>query len=153
MLENHRKSIYKLISSFFTHGLILRDLNRYILHSFFTQFLQWSLESYTRLWLRLKKLEYLTSVEYLHRYINFMISVPKYKMGIKSSKNDTIILYLMFVDDCLIFCKANKNAARKLRTLINLGQNSPKEQKTILTICLTVHQEMVNNCNITFRAC
>lgn len=50
--------------------------------------------------------------EYLSPYIYFVANIPKSGIDIKVAKNCPTVPYLMFVDDCLIFCKANRTAAR-----------------------------------------
>lgn len=36
-------------------------------------------------------------------------------IDIKVAKNGLIILYLMFADDCLVFCKINQTVAQQVR--------------------------------------
>lgn len=57
---------------------------------------------------------FIISVEYLHRYIHFATTCPKSNIGIKLNKDCPNILYLMFVDDCLIFCRAIRKVAKEV---------------------------------------
>lgn len=50
--------------------------------------------------------------EYLGRYIHYRATIPKTHMGIKVAKQGPKIPFLMFADDCIIFCKTSKMAAR-----------------------------------------
>lgn len=55
-------------------------------------------------------------VEYLVRYIYFMSTLKSSGIRIKLTKDSSIISYLMFADDCLIFCRATEPAARVVKT-------------------------------------
>lgn len=57
---------------------------------------------------------FIICVEYLGRYFIFMTNTPKTGSDIKVSENDPTIPYLMFSNDCLLFCKGNRKAARHI---------------------------------------
>lgn len=48
-----------------------------------------------------------------------MTNIPKTGIGVKVAKNGSIIPYLMFANDCMIFCKATKSVARIKEILEN----------------------------------
>lgn len=47
-----------------------------------------------------------------------MANTPKSGIGIKFTKNDSIIPYQMFADDCTIFYKATKSAAINVKVTL-----------------------------------
>lgn len=53
--------------------------------------------------------------EYIGRY-HLRANVPKSGIGIKVAKNSPIVPYLMFTDDYVIFCKANRTIARNVKS-------------------------------------
>lgn len=55
---------------------------------------------------------------YLGCYLHFMSNIPKSGLGIKVAKEAPKIPYVMFADDCIIFCKATKKVARTIRDIL-----------------------------------
>lgn len=44
----------------------------------------------------------------------------RYIVLVKVAKNGLVISDLMFVDDCLIFCKANRGTARHVKDILEI---------------------------------
>lgn len=55
---------------------------------------------------------FITCIEYLGRYMHFMLTQARYGIGIKLNEDCPNIPYLMFAYDCLIFCRVSKKAAK-----------------------------------------
>lgn len=66
---------------------------------------------------------FIICVEYLGRNIHFMANVSKSGIGVRVAKNDFMIPYLMFTDDCMIFCRATKTAAGNIKTTLEKYSN------------------------------
>lgn len=62
---------------------------------------------------------FIISAKYLGRYIHYRVSIPKTGMGIKVVKQGSTIPFSMFGDDCIIFCKASKMAARNVKEVLH----------------------------------
>lgn len=60
-------------------------------------------------------------VDYLGRYIQFMANVMKPRVSIKIFNNSPVIPYMMFADDCMISCNANRKAARHAKEILENG--------------------------------
>lgn len=58
-------------------------------------------------------------VEYLGRYIHFLTSQQRSSVGTRLDKDTHNISYLMFVDDCIIFCRTTTSAARNITQLLD----------------------------------
>lgn len=61
---------------------------------------------------------FIICAKYLGRYIYHRASIPKTGMGVKVAKQGPMILFLMFADDCIIFSKASKMAARNVKEVL-----------------------------------
>lgn len=48
---------------------------------------------------------FIICAEYLDRYTHFIANIPKSSIVVKIAKNGPVIPYLIFVDDCMIFCE------------------------------------------------
>lgn len=53
----------------------------------------------------------------IRRYLFFRANILKSGIGIKVTRQGLSIPCLMFADDCLMFCKASKTAARNIRDI------------------------------------
>lgn len=51
------------------------------------------------------------------QYVLSMSTISKSSIGIKMAKNDSIIPYLIFADDCMIFYKATSSKARNVKVI------------------------------------
>lgn len=56
--------------------------------------------------------------EYLWRYIHFTAN-RKLSSGVRLNKDTPKISYLIFADDCIIFCRTNKSAARNIKQILD----------------------------------
>lgn len=63
---------------------------------------------------------HLGCAKYLGRHLHFMSNVSESDIGIKFFKEAPKILYLTFLDNCLIFCKANKRETRMAKNILEI---------------------------------
>lgn len=59
---------------------------------------------------------FIIRAEYLKRYIHY--TLKNSDIGFKLNKDCPNNLYLKFIDDCIIFCKATKVASRNVRNIL-----------------------------------
>lgn len=62
---------------------------------------------------------FIICAEYLGIYINFMENQPKSGIFIKLNRDPPTIHFLMFADDCVTFCRANKTTARNIKQILD----------------------------------
>lgn len=62
---------------------------------------------------------FIVCVEYLERLINYLVNQIKSGIGTKIDKDSHNIPYLMFADDCFIFCRVTKKAARMIKQVLD----------------------------------
>lgn len=62
---------------------------------------------------------FMICVEYLGILINYLANQKKFGIGIKIGKDSPSIPYLMFIDDCVIFCSITKKEATMIKRVLD----------------------------------
>lgn len=65
-----------------------------------------------------------------------MTNQPKLGIGIELNKNTPKILFLMFTDGCIIFCRTTKRAARNIRQTLDYYYTVSGQLINYQTSCL-----------------
>lgn len=66
---------------------------------------------------------FIICVEYLSRHIHFAASHPRSLIGIRLNKDYPNVLFIMFADDYIIFFKATKKTAKKIKCILDHYSN------------------------------
>lgn len=62
---------------------------------------------------------FIVCAEYLGQLVIYLANQRKTGVGIKISKDDPNISYLMFANDCIIFCRSTKKTARTIKQALD----------------------------------
>ena len=72
-------------------------------------------------------------MEYLNQHLEKEPPIPTSSIGVKLCSRAMPIPCLLFADDCLLYCKANRNSYNRLKKFCNGFEQLVNHHKSILT--------------------